>query len=1254
MSLASASSAAPAVLTGRAARTAAFRALFAQRIAFLDGAMGTMIQTFPLQEADFRGDRFASHAHDLKGNNDLLVLTRPDIIAGIHHDFFAAGADIVETNTFNATSISQADYGTEAIVPELNFTAAKLARDTAEAFSAEHGRPVFVAGAIGPTNRTASLSPDVNNPGFRAVTFDDLRLAYREQAENLYAGGADCFLVETIFDTLNAKAALFALDEFQSSLPEDQRIPVLISVTITDAAGRTLSGQTPTAFWYSIAHTQPFAVGLNCALGAKEMRPYVEELSQVANCYVSCYPNAGLPNAFGGYDDSPAQMAALVREFAEQGWLNLVGGCCGTTPEHLAAIHASLQGLPARTIPTLPGALRLSGLEPLTVPASGGPFLLVGERTNVTGSPRFAKLIRAGDYDAAIEVARQQVENGANLIDINFDEALLDGEAAMTRFLNLIAAEPDIARVPVMVDSSKWTVLEAGLRCLQGKGVVNSISLKEGEEKFLEQARTIRRYGAAVVVMAFDEQGQADTRDKKVTICERAYRLLVDVAGFDPHDIIFDPNILTVATGLEEHDNYAVDFFEAIPEIKRRCPGARVSGGLSNVSFSFRGNNEVREAMHAAFLYHAIRAGLDLAIVNAGMLAVYEDIEPTLREHVEDVLLNRRADSTERLLKLAEEVKAKAAGAKDGSTSGPAVDPAKLAWRQLPVGERLAHALVHGILDYIDGDTEEARALLGRPLNVIEGPLMDGMKVVGDLFGAGKMFLPQVVKSARVMKKAVAYLTPFMEAEKHAAGDTSKAPKIVMATVKGDVHDIGKNIVGVVLACNGYQVIDLGVMVPADKILDAAEREGVAVIGLSGLITPSLDEMVHVAAEMERRKFRVPLLIGGATTSRAHTAVRIAPKYGCACSHVIDASRVVGVCSQLLSPEAGVAYAAKLREEYAAFKVKFEAAQKDEVLLPLAEIRVRTPKLEFTPATAARPASLEPQIFRDHDLAEIATYIDWSPFFWTWELKGVFPAILEHAKYGAQARELYDDGRRLLDRIINERLFTAHGTFQFWPARRDGDDVALFRDEDLADPLGHFRFLRQQKPKAGSDPQYCLADFIAPRSTGTPDWIGAFACTTGHRVEDFAKAQEQKGDDFTSILAKALADRLAEAFAELLHARARQFCGVQEDLTIEQMIGEAYRGIRPAAGYPACPDHREKGFLFDLLQAPERTGITLTESFAMNPGAAVSGLYFNHPGARYFNVGPVGRDQIADYARRSGSPLAEVEKWLAPNLGYAR
>jgi 5-methyltetrahydrofolate--homocysteine methyltransferase len=1226
----------------RAARLARLEALLAQRILVLDGAMGTMIQTHRLREPDYRGARFADWPVDLKGNNDLLCLTRPDLIRGIHLAYLEAGADIIETNSFNSTAISMADYRMEALVPELNRRAAELAREAADDFEArDPARPRFVAGVLGPTSRTASISPDVNDPGFRNVTFDQLVATYSEAAAALVEGGADLLLVETIFDTLNAKAALFALDGLFAA--SGIQLPVMISGTITDQSGRTLSGQTVEAFWHSVMHARPLSVGLNCALGAQALRPYVQELSRVAPVYLSVHPNAGLPNEFGGYDETPDGMAAILREFAEHGFLNIVGGCCGTTPGHIRAIATAVEGLPPRQRPALAPRLRLSGLEPLTV----GPdtlFVNIGERTNVTGSRRFAKLITEGKYEAGLAVARQQVESGAQMVDVNMDEGLLDSERVMGTFLKLIASEPDISKVPLVIDSSKWSVIEAGLKCVQGKAVVNSISLKEGEAEFLRQAALVRRYGAAVIVMAFDERGQADSAERKVEIAKRAYRLLTEQAGFPPEDIILDPNIFAIATGIEAHDNYGLDYIEATRRIKQEIPHVHVSGGVSNLSFSFRGNDAIREAMHAVFLYHAVRAGMDMGIVNAGALPIYDDIPPELLERVEDVVLNRRPDATERLLAVAESVK------------GRKVDRMEdLAWRQHPVRERLIHALVEGIDAFIVEDTEAARLELGRPIAVIEGPLMDGMNVVGDLFGSGKMFLPQVVKSARVMKKAVAYLVPFLEAEKASAAPRAKG-KVLLATVKGDVHDIGKNIVGVVLQCNNYEVIDLGVMVPCAKILDTARREAVDLIGLSGLITPSLEEMSFVAEEMTREKFALPLLIGGATTSKVHTAVKIAPRYSGPVVHVLDASRAVGVASSLLSQTLREGFLAGVAADYDNVRsARAERAAGDR-LAPLSEARAA----RFVPTNGAappRPSFLGLRSFERYPLAELIERIDWTPFFQAWELPGHYPDILTDPATAAAAGPLFKDAQALLERIVREDRLTANGVVGFWPANAVGDDIELYHDEAARERRAVIHTLRQQMAKAAGRANLALADFVAPLGSGPLDYVGGFAVTTGHGLDALVSEFERAHDDYSAILAKALADRLAEAFAERLHERVRRELwgyAPEESLANAELIKEAYQGIRPAPGYPACPDHTEKQLLFELLEATERTGIRLTESFAMFPTAAVSGWYFWHPEARYFGVGKLGRDQVEDYARRKGMSVPEVERWLAPNLGYDR
>ena len=1226
-------------------RLSALRKALTERILVLDGAMGTMIQAYGLGEPDFRGTRFADHPRDLKGNNDLLTLTRPDVVAAIHRAYFDAGADIVETNTFNSQAISQSDYGTEHLVRELNQAAAGLARQIAQEFTArEPEKPRYVCGILGPVNRTASLSPDVNNPGFRNVTFDQLVTAYTEQTEGLLDGGVDLLMAETVFDTLNCKAALFAVRGVLERRRLD--VPLLVSGTITDASGRTLSGQTVEAFWISIRHADPFSVGLNCALGARQLRPYIEELSRIAGLPVSCHPNAGLPNEFGQYDETPETMSAMIREFAESGLVNIVGGCCGTTPAHIRAIAEAVRNLPPRRIPDIVPYTRLSGLEPLVIHPDT-LFVNIGERTNVTGSSKFAELIKAGNFDAAVEVAREQVANGAQMIDVNMDEGLLDSQAAMVKFLNLIAAEPDVARVPVMIDSSKWEVIEAGLKCVQGKGVVNSISMKEGVVAFVERAKLVRRYGAAVVVMAFDEQGQADTVKRKVEICREAYQILTEDVGFPPEDIIFDPNIFAVGTGIEEHSEYAMAYIQACRTIKETLPRALVSGGVSNVSFSFRGSKAVREAMHSAFLYHAVQAGMDMGIVNPRQLAVYSDIEPALLVAVEDVLFNRRPDATERLTAMADTVKGRVAERE-----------ADLSWRKRPVEERLSHALVEGILDYIQEDTEEARKKLPRAIQVIEGPLMDGMNVVGDLFGAGKMFLPQVVKSARVMKKAVGYLVPFIEQERLASGVASRPKgKIVLATVKGDVHDIGKNIVGVVLRCNNYEVIDLGVMVPAARILETARQEQADVIGLSGLITPSLEEMVHVAREMEREGFELPLLIGGATTSKVHTAVKIEPHYHGATVHVLDASRSVGVVGSLLSGERRAAFATGVKDEYVRIRQAHAGREAQSRLLPAGEAR----KHRFAPAWEGyrppRPAKPGITVFADYPLDELVHFIDWSPFFAAWELRGHYPAILDDPIVGKEATKLLHEAQLMLDRIVQARAIRARGVVGLFPANAAGDDIEVYADDSRTRVRVHLRQLRQQQEKPPGRPNLCLADFVAPKESGLQDYVGAFAVTAGIGAEELATGFQREHDDYSSIMAKALADRLAEAFAERLHQRVRtEFWGyaAEERLGNQELIKEKYLGIRPAPGYPACPDHTEKRVLFELLDASTNAGISLTESCAMWPAASVSGWYFSHPESIYFGVGKIGRDQVEDYATRKGMTAAEVERWLAPNLGYAR
>jgi 5-methyltetrahydrofolate--homocysteine methyltransferase len=1226
----------------REQRIATFERLLGERILILDGAMGTQIQSQRPDEAAYRGQRFRDWSCDLKGNNDLLTLTQPQLIRDIHSRYLAAGADIIETNTFNSSAPSQGDYRMEGLVAELNLAAARLAREAADEHATRSRAACFVAGALGPTNRTASLSPSVHDPSHRNITFDQLVATYEEASGALIDGGVDLLLVETIFDTLNAKAALLAARRAMRT--RGVRLPLMVSGTITDASGRTLSGQTLEAFWNSIRHADPSVVGLNCALGARQLKPYVEELSTLADVPLCVYPNAGLPNAFGEYDEQACDTAELLREFAELGLLNIVGGCCGTTPEHIAHIREAVAHARPRVPPKLLPRCRLSGLEPLNI----GPdslFVNVGERTNVTGSTRFRSLIEADDYVGALEVARAQVASGAQVIDVNLDEGMLDSEAAMVRLLNLIGSEPDVARVPIMVDSSKWSVIEAGLKCLQGKSIVNSISLKEGEEKFLEQARKVRDYGAAVVVMAFDEQGQADTVERKVAICERCYRLLTERCGFPPEDIIFDPNVFAVATGIEEHNGYATAFIEATALIRERCPHALVSGGVSNVSFSFRGNEPVRRAMHSVFLYHAIRAGMSMGIVNAGQLAIYEQIDPPLLERVEDVILNRRADATERLLEIAERYRSEQ-GVKQAED---------LAWRRWPVGKRLEHALVRGIDEYVIEDTEEARCQYERPLQVIEGPLMDGMNVVGDLFGAGKMFLPQVVKSARVMKKAVAYLIPYIEKDLSAGARRSNG-RIVLATVKGDVHDIGKNIVGVVLQCNNFEVVDLGVMVPCERILEVARREGADMIGLSGLITPSLDEMVHVAREMQRQGFTQPLLIGGATTSPAHTAVRIDPQYQGPVIYVKDASRSVGVCQQLASASGSAeAFTARAKAEHALRRSQHAAPRSKSPRLTLAQARADRPRIDWETYHPPVPRLLGLRSFEGYSLAELARYVDWTPFFSAWELRGRFPDILTDERFGEQASALYADARKMLRKLIRERWLSARAVIGLFPANAVDEDIEIYADEQRAQVLARLHFLRQQKDLPPGKPHAALADFVAPKSSGARDYFGAFAVTAGMGIERALERFAHEHDDYSAIMLKALADRLAEAFAECLHERVRrEFWGYAPDekLTGDQLIREDYRGIRPAPGYPACPDHTEKATLWRLLEVERRAAIQLTDSYAMYPTAAVSGWYFSHPQARYFAVGRVDRDQIEDYARRKGISVAEVERWLAPNLGY--
>ena len=1207
-----------------------------ERVLVLDGAMGTMIQRYELSEEGFRGERFRNHPSPLQGANDLLVLSQPQIIEEIHRAYLEAGADFVETNTFSSSTVGMSEYGVDEVMYELNLEAARIARRAADAFSTPE-KPRFVAGAIGPTNRTASMSPDVNNPAFRAIDFDALVVSYSEQIRGLLDGGVDTLLIETVFDTLNCKAALFAAEEVFEE--RGFKVPLMVSGTITDASGRTLSGQTLAAFLISVSHADLLSVGLNCALGPKELRAYVEELSSLTGFYSSVYPNAGLPNAFGGYDETPESMLSVMAQWLSGGWVNLVGGCCGTTPEHIKVFAEAAAKVAPRVPPEVPPYPKLSGLEPLVVRPETN-FVNVGERTNVTGSRKFLRLIREEKHDEALAIAREQVEGGAQVIDINMDEAMLDAETSLVTFLNLVASEPDIARVPIMLDSSKFAVLEAGLKRVQGKAVVNSISLKEGEESFRTHARLVRRYGAAAVVMAFDEDGQADTYERRIQICERAYRILVDEVGFAPQDIFFDPNIFPVATGLDEHRNYALDFFAATRWIKENLPGALVSGGVSNVSFSFRGNDPVREAMHAVFLYHARQAGMDMGIVNPALLTVYEDIPKDLLEHVEDVILNRRGDATERLLAFAENVK-----------SGGKKSVKDEAWRGESVGKRLEHALVRGITDFIEADTEEARQTLGSPLGVIEGPLMDGMNVVGDLFGSGKMFLPQVVKSARVMKRAVAYLEPYLEAEK-SQGARKSAGKILLATVKGDVHDIGKNIVGVVLACNGYEILDLGVMVPTEKILETAEREGVDVIGLSGLITPSLDEMVSVARELERRGSSLPLLIGGATTSRVHTAVKIAPQYSGLTVHVLDASRSVGVASRAISDRERPKLHGEIRAQYDEVRLNFSNRQVGKQLISLPEARLNAPKLGFDDVT--EPSFLGAKVLDDYPLPELVERIDWSPFFLTWELAGRYPNILQDEVVGEVATKLFEDAQELLNRIVREKRFRARAAFGFFPASRVGDDLEIYTDDSRAALRARLHTLRQQGAKRDGQPNYALADFVAPKDSGIKDYVGGFAVGI-HGADEFAREFELEHDDYNAILVKALADRLAEAFAERLHERVRKdFWGYAADevLTNDDLIRERYRGVRPAPGYPASPDHTEKETLFRLLDAENAAGITLTESYAMHPGAAVSGFYFAHPDARYFGVGKLRRDQVEDYAARKGMTLAEAERWLGPNLAY--
>ncbi len=1211
-----------------------------KRILFLDGAMGTMIQSYKLEEKDYRGARFADWDSDLAGNNDLLSLTQPDIIKSIHRAYLDAGCDIIETNTFNATTIAMADYSMESLAYEINLESARLAKQAAtEVTALTPDKPRFVAGVLGPTNRTASMSPDVNDPGFRNISFDDLVTAYTEATKGLIDGGADIILIETVFDTLNAKAAIFAVEQHFEQI--GYKLPIMISGTITDASGRTLSGQTAAAFWNSLSHAEPISIGFNCALGAKELRQYIEELSNIVDTHVSAHPNAGLPNEFGEYDESPEDMAKELEDWAINGYLNIIGGCCGTSPDHIRAIIEAVEKHPPRKVPNIEKQCRLAGLEPLNI-GSDSLFVNVGERTNVTGSARFKRLIVEEDYDTALDVAREQVENGAQIIDINMDEGMLDSQQAMVRFLHLIASEPDIAKVPIMLDSSKWDILEAGLKCIQGKGIVNSISIKEGEENFIRQAQLVRRYGAAVIVMAFDEQGQADTYERKVEICQRAYKILIEQVGFPPEDIIFDPNIFAIATGIDEHNNYGVDFIEATREIKRTLPHALVSGGVSNVSFSFRGNNPVREAIHAVFLYHAIKAGMDMGIVNAGQLAIYEDIPEELRNTVEDVVLNRSPDATERLLDIAEKYRG------DGS-NGPKKED--LEWRSWPVEKRLEHALVKGIADFIEEDAEAARQQSEKALHVIEGPLMDGMNVVGDLFGAGKMFLPQVVKSARVMKKAVAYLMPFMEAEKE--GDMEANGKVLMATVKGDVHDIGKNIVGVVLQCNNYDVIDLGVMVPAETILKTAREENVDIIGLSGLITPSLDEMVHVAKEMERQGFDIPLLIGGATTSRAHTAVKIEPHYHAPSVYVVDASRCVNVVSSLLSDDNKEQYIAKIRQEYEQVRERHKGRKAKTKQHSLEQARAN--KFDYADHEPVKPDFLGIKTFDHFDLKKLVPYIDWTPFFQTWELSGKYPAILEDKLVGEEAKKLFADARAMLDKIVEEKWLEASAVIGFFPANSQQDDIIVYQDDERTEQLETLHHLRQQNIKAPGHPNYCLSDFIAPVESGKKDYIGGFAVTTGLGIEKKLSEFEKDHDDYSAIMLKALADRLAEAFAEYMHEQVRKhYWGYasEEQHSNSDLISEAYQGIRPAPGYPACPDHTEKEKLFKLLNVSQNTGIELTESFAMSPASAVSGWYFSHPESQYFNVGKITDEQLKNYARRKGMAEDLAERWLSAHLHH--
>lgn len=1227
-----------------------------KRIIILDGPRGTMIQRLKLSEEQFRGERFRDWKLDLKGNNDLLNITQPQIVSEIYEAYLEAGSDIIGTNTFNSNGISMADYNMSdsRLIYELNFSAAKLACEAADKFTKlTPDRPRYVAGAMGPMNKTASLSPDVNNPEYRAVTFDDIVKGYEPQIRGLLDGGVDLLLLETVFDTLNCKAALYIIQEMLKKVQHDKRVSLMISGTIIDLSGRTLSGQTTEAFWNSISHAEPFSVGLNCSMGAKQMRPFIEEISRIANCYVSCYPNAGLPNEFGEYEEKAEETASYLEEFAKSGFLNLVGGCCGTTPEHIKTIAERMKNIPPRRIPEIYPYLRLSGLEPVTVTPHTN-FVNIGERTNITGSSKFAELIREEKYEDALSVARQQVENGAQIIDVNMDEAMIDGEQAMTKFLNLISSEPDIAKVPIMIDSSRWSVIEAGLKCIQGKGIVNSISLKEGEEKFKEQAEKVRRYGAAVIVMAFDEQGQADTFERKIAVCKRAYDILTREINFPPQDIILDPNILTIATGIEEHNNYAADYIRAVKWIKENLPLAKVSGGVSNISFSFRGNNLVREAMHSAFLYHAIKAGMDMGIVNAGMIGVYDEIPKDLLELVEDVQFNKREDATERLVEFAEKVKSK----------GRKIEQ-DLSWREQRVEERLKHALIKGIIEYIEEDTEEARKKYSKPLDVIEGPLMAGMNVVGELFGSGKMFLPQVVKSARVMKKAVAYLEPYLKAppnlpkgeerKNFGYGKAGGAGRILLATVKGDVHDIGKNIVGVVLGCNNYEIIDLGVMTPCEKILEAAREKNVDIIGLSGLITPSLDEMVHVAKEMERQGFKTPLLIGGATTSKIHAAVKIAPNYSNETIHVLDASKSVSVVSNLLNKDSKIKFSRSIKQEYDRLRESHKRRKEQKKFISIDKARERKLAIDWGHADITKPNLLGNKLFLSFPLEEIRKEIDWTPFFLTWELKGKYPKIFDDPVYGKEAKKLYNDANNLLDKIIAKKCLNANGVIGIYPANSAGDDIEIYSDESRKNVIAAFHMLRQQTEKTVEQPYFCLSDFIAPKDSGIKDYIGCFAVTSGIGLEKVTEYFESRHDDYSSILAKAITDRLAEGFAERMHELVRkEYWGYAKDenLTNNELIKEMYRGIRPAPGYPAQPDHTEKRILFDLLEAEESAGIILTENFAMYPASSVSGLYFSHAESRYFNVGKIARDQIIDYALRKNMSVEEVEKWLAPYLAY--